>query len=679
MASTLTVYYAYRTRIIGQTSSPTSDLYYLNSIQGLSRAKGDASDTTAANGTQGPRIGWLTGNREELVLLLAMPSDVPRGGLILSATLDVVVGMGGAGGAGSFNSDIVPTDGTQLIEMWAVRQTLTSALANLTWANYASGAAWSELGIHFGVGSDTDSVRIGTLAITQAQYDVLKTTGLYDLTIDIRSEMQFILDTDQALQLAFRALWPASNPGVFRFANPRDLAVGQTRWGFITLNYKKPLEVYGSLGGSINLVDLKDASAADKQEHLYLGTPPKGSLGSTVKYFVRNEIADSQPAIVVHSGDSQISSIDNTAVAGSGLMRWAEPYTTTSSNVTPSVKWKLTFTAATTADVSISTDNGATYITTGITSPTGIDITADRVIVYNSKNALQLRTAAFTGTFAAADVVTWDTRGDLHDLTTHPIASLDDVYITPHAVGDRSSAFTSKPSAVRYSKTCQLWAGDTAAIANSSPPSSGVIGNVSGDGDNDGTHIKVPYTGFFRVGDYGTLATFGAADEPAGAQRVERVQIANVYAMDDATYPGQIGFVETLTSPSDYDVTSIFTTGVWIGELAKPDQRFLALTASTGSAIITLDSPLEATAGIITLLDLVGGKTETRTIDHVTGNDIVLTGAPSYAYPIGTLVYFASETDTNCPFFMYANPPATATRGRKQGYIAFTSFAVTAI
>ena len=116
---------------------------------------------------------------------------------------------------------------------------------------------------------------------------------------------------------------------------------------------------------------------------------------------------------------------------------------------------------------------------------------------------------------------------------------------------------------------------------------------------------------------------------------------------------------------------------MWLGTLEIPNQMFLAQTASTSSTNIVVASTPARTSGTITLLDLASGTTENRTIASVLGTTVTLTAAPSYAYPAGSLIFFDDETYSYSPFWAWAEPPTSATRGHKLGYVTVLSYAVT--
>lgn len=673
--------YIYRTINIGQSSTPTADLFAVNTIRGRALAKGDSTDSTAIatnTASNNQYVGWVNVTQRERcepVMLLpytSISAYVPRNARILSATLKLHnIGR-------VFTSGVVPGSGTNYIELWPVRRTLGSTLTGLTWVNYTTASPWAEYGVMFGTGADSDSTYLTRFEYTQANYDAAPSaTSPVVFDCAITSEIQRVVDFASPLALVLRARW--ADPGASAnarvdFSQPSGDA--SNPHSYLVVNYRRPREFYMSGGdGLLDQTEMLDAASESLNQHLWLGSVAKSSSSDYEKFYLRNEITTDQPACVIVSGRTAIGSISNAGVVGSGRLQCVRGYDyVASTSQTPTGTGRLVFTAATTYDVYFTPDS------TGVEASvvTGRSINSDETVQYAGVNAWLFKSAAnggWTGTFAAADVVTFDCRGDLHT-TTYPKANLDDYYLAPHADNDRTTANSSKKRKASVAFACQLNHNDSRTIANSGG-STGVIATVTDGGTF--THIKVPDPMIFATDGYATLATYSAKGDPSNpgsGQRIEHVQIKTIYDINDATYPGQIRLYETLSTPTDFTTSSVFTSGVWIGSLTKPDQQTLSAAASVSSAVLSLSAALTATSGTLTLLDITTGTTEDRTIASVSGTSVTLTAAPSYAYPAGSLVYFKSETASNVPFFCQAVVPSSATKGRKRAYVTSESWAV---
>jgi hypothetical protein len=672
--------YSYRTRVVGRSATPTSEHAKVNTIAGTSLDIGDADDATHSTITSSgeQEVGWSDESsnvdRRRAVHYLPLPVDIRRGARVISAVYAKhVIGS-------TWLSNLID-GGSVTVEGYAIRRTLSSSLAGLTWANYTTGQAWARLGIKLGVGPDVDPTPFITFSWDQDDHDAAPSAS--DPVIKLlamRAEIQRLLDFDEPLQFVLVETWDNTGVGDLT-ATHKVIKMNQpsgspsTIHDYLTVGYRNPIEIYGMLSGQPNQGDLKDVASASIDQHLFLGTPPLGAASVATPYAGRNETTSTQPAVSIITDRAQVGSVSET-VAGSGHMRWLEVFDTATGQGTPACTLRLTFSAATTCAASIRLDGATAFVTTGLAGHTGIDITSDALITYNGDDAFQLRADAFTGTFANLDVVEVEIRADAHS-SAAPLASLDDVRLAPHDVGDRTTALTTSPRVASRMRTVQLYRHDSAVIANSGD-ATGAIGNVT-DGAHTGTHLKLPYTGWFTADDYCTLATATAHDEPetGPVRRVVHSRIKTIYAMDHATYPGQILLYDTVATPGDFDGNSLFTTGVWLGKLEVSNQAFLASTASTLSPTIHLDATPTRTSGTITLFDLLTGTKEQRVIDEVVGTAVTLTASPSYAYPTGSLVWFEDETTSWVPFFAWAEPPVSTARGRKLGYVAGVSWAIT--
>lgn len=672
--------YIYRTVNVGQSATPTADLMKVNTIRGLALAKGDPTDTTGtatttANNAQ--YIGWFNSTpvcRCEPIAILphsSLVTYVPVNARILSATLkQKLIGR-------LMPSGLVPGSGTNFVQVWAVRRTIDASFTGLTWVNWYTASAWAQYGILFGTGADTDSNYLDRFEVTQADYDANPTAANPVLKeIDITSEIQRVIDFTEPLQLAFKAEWaqPTATSSYFLLSQPSGDA--SNPHSYIEINYRRPREFYQAASdGTLDQTEMLDATSESLNQHLWLGAVAKGSASSYEKFYIRNEMTSSQPAVVIVSGRATVGSIDNSGVVGSGRVQCVRPYDYVAGvSATPTGVWRLVFTSATLYDLKFTPDG----TTTESTISTGNDITTDETLQYTALNALLIKSAAnggSTGTFAAADVVTFETRGDLHT-TAYPKSNLDDFFLAPHANNDRTTANSAVKRSAANAFAAQLNGNDTRTVANSGG-STAVCCAVT-DGSTY-THIKVPDPTKFVADGYATLATYNALGDPAvpgSGERVETVQIKTVYDIDDATYPGQIRLYENLSTPADFGTTAVFTSGIWIGTLSAPDQQTLSADASTASPVISLTAALVATSGTLTLLDIVTGTNEQRTIASVVGSTVTLTAVPSYSYPRGSLVFFASETASNRPFFCQTTVPAAATKGRKRAYVTSESWAV---
>lgn len=672
--------YIYRSVDIGRSATPTADLMKVNTIMGRSLAKGDPADTTGSatwTNTGNQYCGWFystTVQRVEPIMILphsSLVTYVPVNARILSATLKLhIIGYG-------MPSNLVPGSGTNFVQVWPVRRTLNASFTGLTWVNWFTASPWAQLGILFGTGADTDSTYLDRFEFTQADYDTHPSSGAPVIKdVDITAELQRVIDFTEPLQLALRAEWaaPVAISSYFVVSQPSGEA--SSMHSHIEVSYRRPREFYQAASdGTLDQTEMLDATSESLNQHLWLGAVAKGSASTYEKFYIRNEMPSAQPACVIVSGRAAVGSIDNSGVVGSGRVQCVRPYDYVAGvSATPTGVHRLVFTSATLYDHKFTPDG----TTTESTVSTGNDITTDEVLQYSSLNALLIKSAAnggSTGTFAAADVVTFETRADLHT-TAYPKSNLDDFFLAPHANNDRTTANSVVKRSAANAFAMQLNGNDTRTVANSGS-STAVCCTVT-DGATY-THIKVPDPTKFVADGYATLATYNALGDPAvpgSGERVESVQIKTVYDINDATYPGQIRLYETLSTPSDFGTTAVFTSGIWIGTLSAPDQQTLSADASTASPVISLTAALVATSGTLTLLDITTGTSEQRTIASVVGSTVTLTAVPSYSYPRGSLVFFASETASNRPFFCQTTVPAAATKGRKRAYVTSESWAV---
>lgn len=672
--------YIYRSVNIGQSATPTADLMKMNTLRGLALAKGDPTDniaqaTNTTNTTQ--HVGWFNLTpvvRCEPISILphsSLVTYIPPNARILSATLKLkLIGR-------LMPGSVVPGSGTNFVQVWPVRRVLDASLTGLTWVNWYTASAWAEYGILFGTGADSDSTYLDRFEITQADYDAAPSAGNPVVKdVDLTTELQRVIDFTEPLQLAFKAEWaqPTATSSYFTLSQPSGDAANPH--SYIEVAYRRPREFYqAAADGTLDQTEMLDATSESLNQHLWLGAVAKGSASSYEKFYLRNEMSSSQPAVTIVSGRATIGSIDNSGVVGSGRVLCIRVYDNVAGvSATPTGVHRLVFTSATLYDHKFTPDGS----TTESTVSTGNDITTDEVLQYSALNALSIKSVAnggAVGTFAAADVVTFETRGDLHT-TTAPKANLDDYYLAPHSNSDRESANSAVKRSAANAFACQLNLNDTRVVANSGG-SSNVCVTVT-DGSTY-THIKVPDPMIFAVDGYATLATYNSLGDPGtpgSSQRVATVQIKAVYDINDATYPGQIRLYETLSTPSDFGTTAVFTTGIWIGTLSEPDQQTLSADASTASPVISLTAALTATSGVLTLLDITTGTNEQRTIASVLGSTVTLTAVPSYSYPRGSLVFFAAETASNRPFYCQTTVPAAATKGRKRAYVTSESWAV---
>lgn len=672
--------YIYRSVDIGRSATPTADLMKVNTIRGRALAKGDAADTTGTatnTASNNQYVGWIDTTpqvRAEPIAILphsSLVTYVPVNARILSATLKLSV-------IGRFiTGAIVPGSGTNFVQVWPVRRAINASLTGLTWVNWFTASAWAQYGIKFGTGADTDSTYLDRFEFTQADYDYNPSSASPIVKdIDITTEIQRVIDFTEPLQLAFRAEWakPSTGDSYVLLSQPSGDAASPH--SYLEINYRRPREFYqAAADGTLDQTEMLDATSESLNQHLWLGAVAKGSASSYEKFFIRNEMTSTQPAVTIVSGRATIGSIDNSGVVGSGTFQCIRVYDyVASTSATPTGVWRFVFTSATLYDAKFTPDG----TTTESTVVTGKSINSDETIQYSGVNALHVKSQAnggSTGTFAAADVVTFETRADLHT-TAYPKANLDDFYLAPHANNDRTTANSAVKRSAANAFATQLNLNDGRTVANSGG-STAVCCTVTDGGTF--THIKVPDPMIFATDGYATLATYNSLGDPAvpgSGERVETVQIKARYDINDATYPGQIRLYENLSTPSDFDSTSIFTSGLWIGTLEEADQQTLSADASTASPVISLTAALTATSGTLTLLDIDTGTNEQRTIESVVGSTVTLTAVPSYAYPRGSLVFFASETASNRPFFCQTTVPAAATKGRKRAYVTSESWAV---
>jgi hypothetical protein len=680
-----------RTLEIGRGETPTDEHMDGVTISGLALEKGDSSTTagTTLTDPDAQGVGWIISTqirRAEALIYFALPARLKRGARVIAAWLHLKVT-----GSAWTSTNTVPTDGTAVVDGYAIRRPLSPTLAGVSWANWATGQPWDQPGVKFGPGSDVDAAPIVSFTWAQADHDAGPSlVAPATKTLDIRGELQRLLYFDEPLQLILRGRWsktgiPGSGSGsdqkFLEISNPAGNPDNHHTW--LEALIRNPIEIYGATPDhKPDQTNLKDLTITSLEQHLYFGTPPKGGASGPVEFHARNEIEASQPAVLILPAKTHVMSVDQSGVAGTGRLRYPRGFQTATGQQTPSGRWRFTFTSATEGDLEFRGEADADFSDTLVSPNTLIDITIDQTIQYDSLDALTILADAWSGTFVAGDVLEWETLGDQHTTAT-PLSTLAAVRLAPHVAGDRTVADTSEARVAEAGAACQLYRHDTSEIQNSGGQT-GVIANVT-DGAHSGTHIKVPDTLIFQAGAKGTLATFAAHSETDGTSpatmRVEHVTIKNSYAMDDPTYGGHIGFEETLANPNQFDGLSIFTTGLWLGKLEVPNQMFLAQTASTASANIVVTSPPPRTSGTLTLLDLTTGTSERRTVNTsgsgVVGTTIPLTAAPSFSFPAGSLVFWEDEELSSSPFFAWAEPPTSGIdRGHALGFLTAFSYMV---
>lgn len=623
-------------------------------------------------------IGWQ---------YLYMAAKLPRNAKVLYANL--IHTLSSASTVGSTVPALATEGGLTgaPIEVWAIRRRMTFSGGNFTGftnTNYFTATPWQEKGIKFGIGSDTDAAYLGRYIFTQADYDYLSPGNQrLDKRASIREELQRALDEGQDMILAIRGGWskPSTSAAALAVISVDSrFQSGNNQHCYFEVGYRYAREFYAEgADGRYDPTKLLDATSEGLAQQIYAGTPARGSITSPIKTFVRGEITNQQLAVVVHAGTVRVGSIRH-VVVGSGRCRTVRAYPVATGQGTISGEWEFAFTSATLYDVYVTPEGGARTLVA-----TGKSTASDETISYTSLTMLMLKSAAngnWSGTFASGDKVFVEIAADLHS-TSAPLSSLDSFEIMPHTAGDRSSADTLQSRVASRGRTCQLCGSDTRAIANSTGPVTGVIAVVTDSGT--WTHIKVPDPMIFTVGDLATLAEYGAADDDGGAGRVEHVTIEAVYDINDATYPGQVRLAETITSPTDFDDTSIFTSAVWVGKLDPPTEKHLQSAASTSSDILTLTGDIGITTGVVVILDLTATEEdaafEERTIRNpptvsLAANQIQLTANPSRAWPAGALVYARDDDASNVPFYVRAAPPIDATKGKKLGYVVADAWAL---
>jgi hypothetical protein len=681
--------YSYRSIAIGRGNA---NLALVNTIIGLALEKGDASTsgagTTATSGAS-QFVGWASfGQRQEPVYYHAIPTTVPRNGRTLRAILHLRAIQ--ASFKGGLTVDSGGSNGPASFELWAIRAPINSDLSGLTWLAPSTSHTWAEPGAHFGVGADLDGTRLAVLSLTQAEYDLLHSSDVTvhqdkEWLVDIHPEMQRILDFDESIRLIFRPLWPSggalsSDQRTISLNQPSS--TGTTPHTWIDWQGRQAIELYLSdIAGALDQTQMLDATSEGLGQHLYEGTPPRGSVGPTVKAWMRDELTVSQPAVVLVAARAMCASVDHSAVEAlshTGRMAFVTVYDVLT-GATPDANWRFTWTDATHFGVDYKPNGTSTYITTGLTGNTGLDVAANNTVQLGGVNAITIPSLAFSGTFVTGDVLTVDTFADRHT-TARPLSSLDNVRLAPYLAGDRTEADSTHARVASQAVVQQLYRHDTRAFANpASGTPAGMVATISDGGT--WTHAKVPNPTAFTADGWATLATYDAGGEGVSTKRVEQVQIKAVYARDHATYPGQVRFYQTLSSPGDFGGTSILTQGVWGGQLQAAGQGSLTVQASTGSNLLTVDSAIGGlvTGDTIHLLDLDTAETEQRTVaaPGPSGNTIPLTVNPSRAWPVGSLVTKDSDAASSVPFFSWAAPPASLAKGVKIGYLVAVSWAVT--
>ena len=530
---------------IGRDETPVEELIDGVTIRGLAIPKGDATTTNGTTETDPDSqfVGWVISTgiyRAQPIMRLQLPARIKRGMRVIAAYLHLAITD-----SHWTSTNTVPTDGTAVVDVYAVRRDLSSTFTGITWANWSTGNAWDEPGVKFGAGSDVDASPIASFTWSQAEDDAGPSlTAPTIKPIDIRDEMQRLLNFDEPLQLILKARWTKTGiPGAGSASDQKVLEISNPAGNpdqihtYIEIQGRNPIEVYGATPTHRpDQTNLKDVLVTSLEQHLYLGTPPKGAASGPVEFHARNEIESSQRAVVLLAAKTLVGSVDQAGVAGSGRLRYVRGFDTATGQQTPTGRWRATFTSATLFGLEFKGEADADFSTTDVLPNAAIDITADNTIDYDSLDALSIPAAAWSGTFASGDVVEWETFGDRHTAAT-PLSTLDSVRLAPHAAGDRTTADTGEARVASNAVACQLYRHDTSKIANSGGQT-GVIATVT-DGANSGTHIKVPDTSIFNAGDLATIATYIAHEETddtlTSTMRVEHVQIKTVYAMDHAT------------------------------------------------------------------------------------------------------------------------------------------------
>ena len=675
-----------------------NDIAAVNGISGRSINKGDAADATGGSTTSANAdhpVGYYTSAGAILtgiVVLgwryLYMASKLPRNARVLFAA--AVLTLTNKSWTGATIPETATIDGVAgtPFEVWAIRRRLTFSSYNftgLTYANSFTATPWAEQGILFNVGADTDGSYLSRFVFTQDLYDTINSgTGVRaDVEADIRAEVQRALDNGEDVILAVRPGF--TKPGITDLVTYRvnvgtaSLSSGNAQHAYMRVGYRNSKEFYGEgQDGRLDQTQLLDATSSGLAQQIYEGTPARGSVTAVKKTFVRNEIVNQQLAVVIYAGKVRVGSIRHD-VAGSGRCRTVRAYNVAVGQGTISGEWEFEFTAATVYDVYVTPEGGVRTLVAS-----GKSTASDETITYTGLNMLLLKSSAngnWAGTFASGDNVFVEISADRHT-SDAPLASLDEIEIMPHAVGDRDSAYTAQARVASRGATCQLCGSDARAIANSGGVT-GVIATVTDSGSF--THVKVPDPMLYQAGDLVTLAEYAAETDDGLAGRVEHLVVSAVYDIDHATYPGQVRMTTAISTPTDFNETSIFTSGVWAGALDAPTEQFLSVEASVSSDVLTLSAPLGVTTGSIGIINLTetdeSAAYETKVIRYpatvsLLANQIQLTSAPGRAWPAGSLVYLLDDDTNHVPFFSRAAPALDASKGKKLGYIVADSWAL---
>lgn len=678
--------FPYRSSTMGQGSTPTNEHALVRTPNGRALAKGwpdDFSGTTQSAATNqycGYRLGF-SGLYEPVLYWKVPETRIRRGSRVLGWTMMCAIE------ASVFASNVVP-NGSIAIKLWAIRRTLAAGLSGLTWSNYIAGGGntWDELGVRFGIGNDTDAVELATITWTQADHNLTPLAGspVYK-AVELREEAQFLLNHNLPWQLIFQPTWtkPASGDSYLLISTPADAPnVQHTYWIAKT---REGLEYFMLSGSRLDRLHMLAADAASKDQHMYLGTPSRGASSQTYVWGLANEKDDSQVAVcTISDAMTQVGPVNRQGVAGSGWMRCVRPFDTASGQTNRTCTLKITFTSSTAYVLSYQDEGASGFVTTGLTDAGVGAIGTTKTFQISGANFVTIHSTTdgnFGGTFAADDVLTIEMRADGSD-SGHPAASLDDVWLAPHLLDSRLEADSVKARPARWATVQQAFRYDTSNIEDAvddtdSPVAApGVIARVD-HGDGIRIHVKVSDPQRFRDNQWVTIAHYNAKDVTGLSGRVLHGHIKTRYALDHATWPGQIELFEDDTDlVTDFpNEATVVCSGVWHGELFAPARGYLAAPTSTSSNRLSLTKALPREEGTLRITNTLTGDSELLTINHLESTDVVLNSNPSRIYPVDSEITFDDDDENWNPIHVFATPGASAEIKRKQGFVAAISFA----
>lgn len=647
-------------RIIGQASTPTSELTDCRSISGLSLAIGDASDVTGSSSNPGAAVcGWNFNEANRYVTLAKLRFSKAdfAGHQIQIGDFYLAIQQC------SFDSAVLPAT----FDLHAVRKTVD--LSNITWALAATGVAWGQLSGQAGV--DYDSTPLASFTIASATVNAF-TAGTYNETnpfyqkLNIRPELQRMAERGSEVVLLIR-------PRFARLAgqNRRIWISSEATFGFdanrphhrTEIVSTPALSFYGMRpDGSIDYGAYLDAALSDRDAHVDTGAPVAGGTGAPRGAGVANTTREQIVRVCVVGGHAQAGSVRQPSTGRT--LKHFEPFNTTSTTKcqngtvimrpdtgAPSTNWKawLVKTGSTTETPLANASAATSFLYSADTTLVDPDDTT---------KSMGSVLARFWGAQSVVGTEQWECEV-LGDTQTQPLAA-DRHELAPflgsfgawEAAGavaaDRTAAWDGKWTKVSEANLAQLWANTYVATVDSV----------------DRTHVPV------RYGPRWTLNQRVTVFVPSTAGLTPQVHHATVYAIittganvDTLVLDRKLTIAGGATAV--YGTDSFITSGVFLGDLLAPQRARLAAGLAPGALAFSIDSTAElaATGGQIRAYARATGLSEQRAFTREAAS-LSVTPALAGAYEADDPVVYV-EALSWAPAYFRLRPEATALNGEQ--------------